>query len=89
MSLAEYLAKNYLTKDDSSSSISKSGKKAKKRKRKDKGDFGGGGGIIIADDDALGWEGDEKKGEEGGKDGPLLGQDEVRREGSLELIANL
>ncbi len=44
MSLADYLAKNYLTAD------SKSEKKSKKRKRKD-----GNSGLIIADDDALGW----------------------------------
>lgn len=44
MSLADYLAKNYLTAD------SKPEKKSKKRKRKD-----GNSGLIIADDDALGW----------------------------------
>lgn len=44
MSLADYLAKNYLTAD------SKPDKKSKKRKRKD-----GASGLIIADDDALGW----------------------------------
>jgi len=42
MSLADYLAKNYLTAD--------SEKKSKKRKRKNKD-----GGLSIADDDALGW----------------------------------
>lgn len=47
MSLADYLAKNYLTAD------SKPEKKSKKRKRKD----GAASGLIIADDDALGWEG--------------------------------
>ncbi len=46
MSLADYLAKNYLTAD------SKLDKKSKKRKRKD----GTGSGLIIADDDALGWD---------------------------------
>ncbi|KAL8728196.1 MAG: hypothetical protein Q9181_005433 [Wetmoreana brouardii] len=45
MSLADYLAKNYLTAD------SKPEKKAKKRKRKD----GPQSGLIIADDDAAGW----------------------------------
>ncbi|MCJ1254547.1 Pre-mRNA-splicing factor cwc26 [Lignoscripta atroalba] len=44
MSLADYLAKNYLTAD------SKPEKKAKKRKRKEASS-----GLIIADDDALGW----------------------------------
>ena len=44
MSLADYLAKKYLTAD------SKPEKKSKKRKRKD-----GESGLIIADDDALGW----------------------------------
>ncbi|KAH8732160.1 Pre-mRNA-splicing factor of RES complex-domain-containing protein, partial [Phaeosphaeriaceae sp. PMI808] len=42
MSLADYLAKNYLTAD--------SEKKSKKRKRKNKD-----GGLTINDDDSLGW----------------------------------
>lgn len=42
MSLADYLAKNYLTAD--------SEKKSKKRKRKNKD-----GGLVIADDDISGW----------------------------------
>lgn len=42
MSLADYLAKNYLTAD--------SDKKSKKRKRKNKD-----GGLTIADDDLAGW----------------------------------
>ncbi|KAH7139013.1 Pre-mRNA-splicing factor of RES complex-domain-containing protein [Dendryphion nanum] len=42
MSLADYLAKNYLTAD--------SDKKSKKRKRKNKGT-----GLVIDDDDASGW----------------------------------
>lgn len=46
MSLADYLAKNYLTAD------SKPEKKSKKRKRKE----GTTSGLIIADDDALGWD---------------------------------
>lgn len=45
MSLAEYLAKNYLTAD------SKPEKKPKKRKRKDVIQSG----LVIADDDVLGW----------------------------------
>ncbi|KAI4249181.1 MAG: hypothetical protein L6R40_000639 [Gallowayella cf. fulva] len=45
MSLADYLAKNYLTPD------STAGKKTKKRKR----NRGPHAGLIIADDDALGW----------------------------------
>ncbi len=45
MSLAAYLAKNYLTPD------SDPHKKAKKRKRKD----GVQSGLVIADDDVLGW----------------------------------
>ncbi|MCJ1449913.1 Pre-mRNA-splicing factor cwc26 [Mycoblastus sanguinarius] len=46
MSLADYLAKNYLSPD------SKSEKKPKKRKRKE----GASTGLIIADDDAFGWD---------------------------------
>src|SRR5271170_6380034 len=45
-SLADYLAKNYLTADPHPS------KKPKKRKRKDASSAG----LIIADDDATGWE---------------------------------
>lgn len=45
MSLADYLAKNYLTAD------LKPNKKTKKRKRKDDPQAG----LVIADDDALGW----------------------------------
>ena len=48
MSLADYLAKNYLTAD------SKPGKQLKKRKRK----IGAASGLIIADDDASGWDHD-------------------------------
>ena len=47
MSLADYLAKNYLTAD------SKPKKKSKKRTQKDATS-----GLIIADDDALGWKPD-------------------------------
>ncbi|KAL8792827.1 MAG: hypothetical protein Q9195_004556 [Heterodermia aff. obscurata] len=45
MSLAEYLAKNYLTADP------KPEKSSRKRKRKDASN-----GVTIADDDALGWD---------------------------------
>ena len=46
MSLADYLAKNYLTAD------SKPETSSKKRKRK----AALASGLIIADDDALGWD---------------------------------
>jgi hypothetical protein len=46
MSLADYLAKNYLTAD--------SEKKSKKRKRKNKD-----AGLTIDDDDNLGWKKNE------------------------------
>lgn len=59
MSLADYLAKNYLTAD------SKPEKKAKKRKRKDRATSG----LIIADDDALGW--DRNNTAKTDEDGPL------------------
>ena len=45
MSLANYLAKNYLTAD------SKTEKKSKIHKRKEASD-----GLIIADDNSLGWD---------------------------------
>ena len=48
MSLADYLAKNYLSAD------SKPERSSKKRKRKD----GTISGLTIADDDALGWDRD-------------------------------
>ena len=60
MSLADYLAKNYLTAD------SKPEKKSKKRKRKDASS-----GLIIADDDQLGW--DPKGTAKEDDDGPLTG----------------
>jgi len=44
MSLADYLAKNYLNAD------SKPEKKSKKRKRKGVSD-----GLVIAEDDVTGW----------------------------------
>jgi pre-mRNA-splicing factor CWC26 len=59
MSLADYLAKNYLTAD--------SEKKSKKRKRKNKE-----GGLIIDDDDSLGWKTKEDKDDE---DAPVIGTD--------------
>jgi pre-mRNA-splicing factor CWC26 len=57
MSLADYLAKNYLTAD--------SEKKSKKRKRKNKE-----GGLVIDDDDSLGWKTKEDKDDE---DAPVIG----------------
>jgi pre-mRNA-splicing factor CWC26 len=51
MSLADYLAKNYLTAD--------SDKKSKKRKRKNKD-------LKIADDDLLGWKKDGESEDEDG-----------------------
>ncbi|KAF2027385.1 hypothetical protein EK21DRAFT_102577 [Setomelanomma holmii] len=56
MSLADYLAKNYLTAD--------SEKKSKKRKRKNKD-----GGLTIDDDDNLGW---KKAAEDDDEDAPML-----------------
>jgi hypothetical protein len=57
MSLADYLAKNYLTAD--------SEKKSKKRKRKNKD-----GGLTIDDDDNLGW---KKTAEDDDDDAPMIG----------------
>lgn len=62
MSLADYLAKNYLTAD------SKPEKKSKKRKTKD----GAQSGLIIADDDASGWVTKSLDGDD--NDGPLHGK---------------
>jgi pre-mRNA-splicing factor CWC26 len=59
MSLADYLAKNYLTAD------SKGEKKSKKRKRKDVTN-----GLVIADDDTMGWENSAAIQED---DGPVTG----------------
>ncbi|KAH7356244.1 Pre-mRNA-splicing factor of RES complex-domain-containing protein [Pyrenochaeta sp. MPI-SDFR-AT-0127] len=56
MSLADYLAKNYLTAD--------SEKKSKKRKRKHKD-----GGLTIDDDDNLGW---KEKADEDDEDAPMI-----------------
>ncbi|KAL0633505.1 Pre-mRNA-splicing factor cwc26 [Maublancomyces gigas] len=55
MSLANYLAQNYLTKDEPEK------KRNKKRRRKE-------GGVTIADDDVLGW--DQGKDDDDG-DGPV------------------
>lgn len=57
MSLADYLAKNYLTAD--------SDKKSKKRKRKNKD-----GGLVIDDDEALGW---STKADDDDDDAPMIG----------------
>jgi pre-mRNA-splicing factor CWC26 len=57
MSLADYLAKNYLTAD--------SDKKSKKRKRKHKD-----GGLKIDDDDISGW---NKGADEDDDDVPTIG----------------
>ena len=65
MSLADYLAKRYLTAD------SKSEKRSKKRKRKD----GTTSGLTIADDDALGWNRDRIGSTE--DDAPLEGKKDV------------
>jgi pre-mRNA-splicing factor CWC26 len=58
MSLADYLAKNYLTAD--------SEKKSKKRKRKNKD-----GGLVIDDDDNLGW---KKAADDDDEDAPMVGK---------------
>ena len=60
MSLADYLAKNYLTAD------SKPDKKSKKRKRKD-----GSNGLVIADDDSTAWKAQAST--KDNEDGPLTG----------------
>ena len=65
MSLADYLAKRYLTAD------SKSEKRSKKRKRKDGTTLG----LTIADDDALGWNRDRIGSTE--DDAPLEGKTHV------------
>ena len=59
MSLADYLAKNYLTAD--------SDKKSKKRKRKNKDKDGG---LIIDDDDITGW---KKGADSDDEDAPTIG----------------
>ncbi|KAH0543709.1 hypothetical protein FGG08_002025 [Glutinoglossum americanum] len=60
MSLADYLAKNYLTADPQPT------KKSKKRKRK----AGEESGLVIANDDVLGWGDEESKKVD--DDGPLI-----------------
>lgn len=64
MSLANYLAQKYLTKDEPEK------KKNKKRKRKEKE-----GGVIIADDDVLGW--DQGKDDDDG-DGPVTSKSNIK-----------
>lgn len=63
MSLADYLAKNYLNADAGPKARRGTGKK---RKRKEVSD-----GLIIADDDVLGWNNDKSAKED--DDGPLTG----------------
>jgi pre-mRNA-splicing factor CWC26 len=63
MSLADYLAKNYLNADSGPKTKRTAGKK---RKRKEASD-----GLIIADDDVLGWNNDKSAKED--DDGPLTG----------------
>lgn len=65
MSLADYLAKNYLTAD----SPKQTEKKSKKRKRK-AGTSTLESGLIIAEDDITGW---EKKHDSGNEDAPTTG----------------
>lgn len=65
MSLADYLAKNYLTAD----SPKQTEKKSKKRKRK-AGTSTLESGLIIAEDDITGW---EKKNDSGDEDAPTTG----------------
>ena len=62
MTLADYLAKNYLTADAPSE------KKSKKRKRKD----GNAQGLVVAEDDATGWEHSRNAAHED-DEGPLTG----------------
>lgn len=56
MSLADYLAKNYLTADGPTE------KKSKKRKRK--GTSAVSPGLVIAEDDILGWNAASAKNED-------------------------
>lgn len=64
MSLADYLAKNYLNADSTPE------EKSKKRKRKG----GTSSGLVIADDDTSGW---ERNGGDADDDGPLTGAEYV------------
>ncbi len=65
MSLADYLAKNYLTADAPSE------KRSKKRKRKGTADPSA--GLIIADDDAAGWNTSTNASSRDEDDGPVMG----------------
>ena len=67
MSLADYLAKNYLTADSSSV------KKTKKRKRNATHPSRS-TGLIIADDDALGWTTNNGSTNDDADDGPVTGK---------------
>lgn len=67
MSLADYLAKNYLTADSSTTV-----KKTKKRKRTATHPSPS-TGLIIADDDALGWTTNNGAGNDDTDDGPVTG----------------
>ena len=75
MSLADYLAKNYLTAD------SKPETSSKKRKRK----AAAATGLIIADDDTLGW--DRSGTDNHDDDAPLEGKD--RYSSALEQVFRL
>lgn len=65
MSLADYLAKNYLTADAPSE------KRSKKRKRKGTADPSA--GLIIADDDTPGWNTSTNASSRDEDEGPTMG----------------
>lgn len=64
MSLADYLAKKYLTADAPAE------KKTKKRKRKAGADASA--GLVIADDDVTGWNSGAQAQDD--EDGPMMGE---------------
>lgn len=64
MSLADYLAKKYLTADAPAE------KKSKKRKRKAAADASG--GLVIADDDVTGWNNGPQAQDD--EDAPMMGK---------------
>lgn len=66
MSLADYLAKNYLTADP------KPVKKSKKRKRKDATED-----LTITEDDFLGWNPNGRTNDD--DDGPVMGRDSCHK----------